>query len=122
MGVVYYAQIHGPLTISTTTNINNLPQDLILADYDGAAELSWGPNRKEDSAKSRDYYRKVILADEKRFLVSLALEHLVRVDARTVVGDKRVLIENGKACVELDEDAKIWDEWVVDEGGEKRSS
>lgn len=57
----------------------------------------------------RDYYREVILADERRFLVSEALEHIKRVGPETVSGDEKVVIRDGKSVVDVPD--TIWEVW-----------
>lgn len=60
----------------------------------------------------QDYYREVILVDEKRFLVSAALEHIFRVGPGTVEGERRVVIREGKALVEVGEEVwRVWREY-----------
>ena len=61
----------------------------------------------EEEAWRTDYYLEVILEDEKRFLVSEALDHLKFVDG--VTGTKRVIIQDGKAVVEIPE--SVWEVW-----------
>ena len=63
----------------------------------------------------KDYYEEVILVDERRFLFSEALAHIKRVDPKTVTGDKRVVIEDGKSLVHVPE--SVWEVW---RGYEKR--
>lgn len=61
-----------------------------------------------------DYYKEIILSDERRFLVSEALEHILRVDPGTVTGEKKVIIENGKCLVEVKEEIwKVWREYEI---------
>lgn len=74
------------------------------------------------------YYDEVVKVDERRFLVSEALEHIVRMPPRTVQGTVRVVIQEGKALVEVPEG--VWAVWREYEGrgreeegkGEKESS
>jgi hypothetical protein len=63
------------------------------------------------TVKSNDYYQKVILPDERAFLLSEALQHIRRVDSGTVVGDNLVIIQDGKAMINCEEDMRIWREW-----------
>lgn len=55
------------------------------------------------------YYDEVVKKDERRFLVSEALEHIVRVGPRTVSGEVRVVIQEGRALVEVSEE--VWGVW-----------
>lgn len=60
----------------------------------------------------QDYYREVILVDEKRFLVSAALEHIFRVKPGTVKGERRVVVREEKALVEVGEEVwRVWREY-----------
>ncbi|KAE8443321.1 hypothetical protein EG329_001964 [Mollisiaceae sp. DMI_Dod_QoI] len=66
-----------------------------------------------------DYYKEVILPDERRFLFSEALDHIFRVDPGTVKGDKKVVIDEGKCLIEVgDEVWKVWKEYEA-RGNEK---
>ena len=56
-----------------------------------------------------DYYREVILPDERRFLVSEALEHIYRVPPQSVKGERKVVIDEGKVLVEVPE--SVWEVW-----------
>jgi hypothetical protein len=104
---------HNPCLSTTATA--NPPEGLKIEDWDGAAEMIFGPRDFTPPAKSQDYYEKVILVDERRFLMSEALKHLLRVDNGTIEGDVNVVIKDGKPLIEYDEYKKIWDEWVVEE-------
>jgi hypothetical protein len=106
-GITYYAQVHAPLSTSSP--------DLDMSSFSGAAEL-----RSEDVLKIfapdppmpkwvQDYYVEVILVDEKRLLESLATEHIVQVDEGTVLGERKIIIQDGKSVVEVEE--SVWDTW-----------
>jgi len=106
-GVTYYAQVHAPLTTSSS--------DLDLTSFSGAAEM-----RSEDVLKifapdmpmprwKREYYEEVILRDEKRLLVSFATEHLVQVGEGTVSGERRMVIQDGKIVIQVEEG--VWEVW-----------
>jgi hypothetical protein len=56
-----------------------------------------------------DYYREVILPDERRFLVSDALDHIFRVSPGSVKGERKVIIEEGECLIEVGDD--IWRVW-----------
>ncbi len=89
-----------------------LPSDLHIAEWDGAAEMTF--EREPDfksTAKSDDYYQKVILPDERAFLISEALQNLRWVDPETMVGDKVVIIQDGRAMIDCEEDMKVWNDW-----------
>lgn len=51
----------------------------------------------------------MVKVDERRFLVSEALDHIKRVAPRTVKGEVRVVIQEGKPLVEVPEE--IWSVW-----------
>jgi len=58
------------------------------------------------------YYQEVILPDERRFLVSEALEHIARVPPGTVKGETKVVIQDGKSLIEVsDEVWRVWREY-----------
>lgn len=96
-GVDYYAQIHN---LNLTTN--NSPEGLKISDWDGAAELKFKAVRPEGPEGGNKYFQELVLADERKFLLSEALEHYKIVDCGTVMGDRKVIIEDGKVVYELD--------------------
>ncbi len=55
------------------------------------------------------YYDEVIKVDERRFLVSEALEHIFRVGPGSVEGVRNVVIRDGVALVEVPEG--VWEVW-----------
>lgn len=87
--------------------------DLNIGEWDGAAELGFGDaDQSEKLAAAIDsYYVNVILPDERRFLVSEAKDHVLGVAAGTVEGDRRVIIENGKALIGCEKETAVWQEW-----------
>lgn len=89
-----------------------VPSDFHVSEWDGAAEMVFerGPDF-QSTAKSDDYYQKVILPDERSFLISEALQHLRWMEPGAVEGDKVVIIRDGKALIDCEEDTKIWKEW-----------
>jgi hypothetical protein len=105
-GVDYYAQIHNPVLIPGASPA----EDLDISDWDGAAELKFAEVTPEGPEGGKKYFQEVILVDERRFLISEALDHVKRVDPGTVKGDRKVIIEGGNVVCELDygSDAKIW--------------
>lgn len=76
----------------------------------------------EESAKSKDLYRRVILPDEKRFLVGEARSHTRFVDKGLVRGERVVIVENGmvavgndgRPVVDITEGMRMWDRGDVD--------
>jgi len=65
-----------------------------------------------------DYYKEVILPDERRFLVSEALEHIYRVGPGSVKGERKVVIGEGKCLIDVGEEVwKVWREY--EERGKK---
>jgi hypothetical protein len=73
-------------------------------------------NATMGSAMRDSYFLEVILADERRFLLSNALEHIHSLPSGTVVGDRKVIIEDGKATVGVNKEAleknmEVWREW-----------
>jgi len=132
-GCVSYIQTHNlylspSLSTSPSTSTSS-PADLNIADWDGCAELIFEhPPGWEESAKSKDFYRRVIWPDEKRFLVGEARSHAKFVDKGLVGGERVVIVENGmvavgndgRPVVDITEGMRVWDGGVVDgeEGGE----
>ncbi|KFY38589.1 hypothetical protein V495_06478 [Pseudogymnoascus sp. VKM F-4514 (FW-929)] len=112
-GIQHYEQMHSPLStddpnldISVWDGVAGLPPQEVL---DAPSQM---PKWKED------YYRDVILPDEKRFLVSAALEHIFRVGPGTVRGERKVVIREGKAVIEVGEEVwRVWREY--EKRGEK---
>jgi hypothetical protein len=114
-------QIHGPLTAthpgegegdSNGNGNGNSNTALEITAYDGAAGMPAQeildspppmPKWKED------YYREVILVDERRFLASEALAHIRRVGPGTVRGVRKVVIQEGKVLIEVPE--SVWAVW-----------
>jgi hypothetical protein len=59
-----------------------------------------------------DYYQEVVLADERRFLCSEAMEHILRVPPKSVQGERKVVIENGKCLIEVEDEVwRVWREY-----------
>jgi hypothetical protein len=121
-GCVHYVQIHNPRL--TTAAAVSPPADLDIAEWDGAAELVFEPPPGfKESAKAKDFFRRVVVPDEKKFLIDEARKHAKFVDAGMVEGERIVLVENGKIAVDKDgqlvvditEAMKVWDEWVVED-------
>jgi len=112
-GVSHYEQMHGPLTTTIST--------LDISSYDGAAGMP--PQKILDNPApipkwKQDYYKEVILPDERRFLVSEALEHIYRVGPGSVRGERRVVIGEGKCLIDVGEEVwKVWREY--EERGKK---
>jgi hypothetical protein len=65
--------------------------------------LSWrsGADIEQEPQWKKDYYNEVILPDERRFLVSDALLHFKILPAGSVDGEKRVVIQGGKAMIDV---------------------
>jgi hypothetical protein len=67
-----------------------------------------------------DYYKEVVMADEKRFLDRESEEWFKRVEPGTVEGERRVIIEGGKSLIEIPENVmKVWREYEGRGQGEK---
>jgi hypothetical protein len=60
---------------------------------------------------SHPYFVDIILADEKNFLISPAYSHAKMLADGTVQGDRKVMIEDGKAVVDYEDGLKAWKEW-----------
>jgi len=114
-GVQYYAQVTplSPPSIHMTSripdprspdrHIENSRLDIIS--WDGAAERlsldSWAP----DPQWLIDYYKEVVIVDEKRYLDREVAEWFKRVELGTVDGDRKVIIKGGKSLIKVPEEA-----------------
>lgn len=104
-------QIYGPFTSSDPS--------LDLTPYSVVGEASASPELITVMTTGTgcpkwvlDYYKEVILVDEKRCLGSAALEHGVGVAADMVRGRREVVIRDGKALVDVGEEARgVWREY-----------
>ena len=55
----------------------------------------------QEPAWKKAYYEEVILVDELRFLASSALSHYKMAAPGTALGEKKVVIQDGKAVIEI---------------------
>jgi hypothetical protein len=100
--------MHSPLTTLSPT------LSALLSTYDGVAGM---PSQSDLDAFppptlakwKLDYYQQVILVDERRFLVSEAMEHIHRVPPMTVEGTRKVVIREGKCLIDVPE--TVWEVW-----------
>ena len=102
--ILTHAQIHGPLHSSNPA--------LDVSAWDGAAGMPAQEildNPAPMPKWKEEYYREVILPDERRFLVSEALQHIIRVPPGSVKGERKVVIRDGKCVVEVGEE--VWSVW-----------
>ncbi|TEY83814.1 hypothetical protein BOTCAL_0024g00220 [Botryotinia calthae] len=126
-----YVQIHGPLSLylspsaSTSPDSNpNTPISLLQAEieageWDGCAELIRSSDTSADTSEATPelswksaYYQDMILADERRFLVSEALDHVKIVETGLITGERKVIIENGESMIDIDRDVMdVWEEY-----------
>lgn len=85
-----------------------------INDYDAAAEMAFPPIVTIDDvyrAKvGKEYHVRVIIPDEKRFLVSEALEHIKFVEPGAVMGERTEFIIDGRPLVECEEWQQRWEE------------
>jgi len=83
-----------------------------IEDYDAAAEMAFPPVVTIDDiyrAKvGKEYHVHVLIPDEKRFLVSEALEHIKFVEPGAVEGERIEFIVDGKPLVEYAEWQVEW--------------
>ncbi|MCJ1382815.1 hypothetical protein MMC17_005928 [Xylographa soralifera] len=100
-GCVSYIQIQDPRFSAAALAE---PPDWNIADYDGAAEPTFEPPPAgfEESAKSKDFFRRAIVPDEKKFLAGEARKIARFVDARLVEGKRIVLVEGGRVFLGAD--------------------
>jgi hypothetical protein len=102
------------LTIALETSILNITL------WAGAAERVAGDSSAPDPQWLIDYYKEVVMADEKKFLDRDAAEWFKRVEPGTVEGDKKVIIESGKRLIEIPETVMgVWREYERRGEGEK---
>ncbi|KAG4436982.1 hypothetical protein IFR05_007552 [Cadophora sp. M221] len=115
LGVQHYQQTHGPFTLSPSPNPH---LNIDLHSFDGIAALPSPSALAASTAATpkwvQAYYDDVVKADERRFLVSEALEHIVRVPPGSVQGLVRVVIQEGRSLVQVPEEA--WAVWREYEG------
>ncbi|KAF7196142.1 hypothetical protein HII31_02543 [Pseudocercospora fuligena] len=79
-----------------------------MAKWGGAAEMIFDETSPEDIDGIREeYYSKVILADERRFLQDEALKHGNPLEPGTVIGERIELIVDGRPIVS----DSSWQEW-----------
>ncbi|TVY53830.1 hypothetical protein LSUE1_G009495 [Lachnellula suecica] len=105
-GVEYYVQIHAPLT-TTTPDLDltpysvageaTAPSALVTAMTTGAGTPQW----------VLDYYREVVLVDERRCLLTDSMKHMLPVPPGTVNGVKEVIIREGICEIEVPE--AVWE-------------
>ncbi|KAH8784811.1 hypothetical protein F5882DRAFT_404200 [Hyaloscypha sp. PMI_1271] len=113
-GVQYYAQIHGPLT--TTSSLSTLD----LSPWAGAAEKPPSDSSVEDLPWLNDYYREVVMVDEKRFLDRDAEVWFKRIEPGTVEGERKIIIDGGKLLIEIPESVmRVWRDYEKRGKGEK---
>ncbi|KAK4574063.1 hypothetical protein LTR86_001824 [Recurvomyces mirabilis] len=112
-GVSYYAQLHRPLSWTSETaaskNAEKIPN---LADWDAGVELKFLPGHSlETMTKGQTYYQEVIIPDEKKLFLTVALEHMESVDAGSVDGERVEFIVDGKAVVAWVEWRSVWEKY-----------
>jgi hypothetical protein len=100
--------MHGPLTTTSPTFTT------LVSTYDGAAGMPSPPDLHNFPPPSLakwklDYYREVILVDERHFLVSEAMQHIHRVPPMTVDGERKVVVHDGKCLINVPE--SVWGVW-----------
>ncbi|ATZ51321.1 hypothetical protein BCIN_06g07320 [Botrytis cinerea B05.10] len=132
-----YVQIHGPLSLSLSppacastspdsnpnTPISLLQAEIEAGEWDGCAELIRSPNTSADTPEATPelswksaYYQDIIVADERRFLISEALDHVKIVETGLITGERKVIIENGKSMIDIDRDVlDVWEEYKRNE-------
>jgi hypothetical protein len=100
------SQIHGPLTTTSS------PSTLDLSPWAGAAEKPPSDNSVEDPQWLTDYYREVVMVDEKRFLDRDAEVWFKRVEPGTVEGERKIIIDGGQLLIEIPESVmRVWKEY-----------
>ena len=75
----------------------------------GAAEKPPSDSSAPDPEWLNDYYKEVVMVDEKRFLDRDADVWFKRVEPGTVEGERKVILEGGKSLIEIpDEFMRVW--------------
>lgn len=96
-----------------------LGSNVVVGDWDGAAELTQGSSTEEPQWKE-GYSQEVVLVDERRFLISEALEYVLIVGVGAVEGERKVVVRDGKSAIEIsDEVMAVWREY--ERRGEQRT-
>ncbi|KAH8646982.1 hypothetical protein BGZ60DRAFT_391607 [Tricladium varicosporioides] len=120
-----YVQVRRPVSRNVQTRlmlpkvhapITSRDPSVDISGYSGAAEVTLSPEllamlsgTSEAPAWVVKYYKEVVLADEVRFLESLAMEHVLQVPGGTVEGDRKTIIQDGKAVIDIPEtDMDVW--------------
>lgn len=88
-----------------------LPEDVDLAEWDGAAELVVEPPETMAAWAEHSYFEKIIKADGLEFIKGDGGDEMKILFGSIVTGDRKVFIENGKAVVDYTSGQKVWDEW-----------
>jgi len=110
-GVQHYEQIHGPLITVNPEAVSGID----VQSFDGAAGMP--PQSVMDNPApmpkwKEEYYKEVILPDERRFLISEALNHITRVGPGTIKGETKVVIGDGKCLIDIPNEVwKVWREY-----------
>ncbi|RDW58388.1 hypothetical protein BP5796_12318 [Coleophoma crateriformis] len=113
-GISNYSQLHNPVAVNPALDVSEYDGVASVPSDEALAEMARPKKDGEGDAPWRDqYYREVVLPDERRFLESEALNHIKIVDGGSVVGDTKVVIEDGKVLIDVpDEVWKAWQEYV----------
>jgi hypothetical protein len=101
-------QMHGPLTTASPSF------STLVSTYDGAAGMPSQSDLENFPPPTLArwklaYYQEVILVDERRFLVSEAMQHIHRVPPLTVDGERKVVIHDGKCLIDVPQ--SVWEVW-----------
>jgi hypothetical protein len=92
---------------------------LTAGQWDAVAESLFPPGsdglQARRSGAGRKYSEEVIVPDEKRFLLSEAVEHMKVVGNGTIEGERIEFIVDGKATVEYGKWQAVWEEYESQE-------
>lgn len=86
-----------------------MDEGVLLEEWDAVAEMEFGGDVLPMSA-GKQYYETVIVPDEKCFLLSAALEHLLIVDGGSVEGDRTEFVRDGKPVIDYVKWQAVWQE------------
>jgi hypothetical protein len=113
-GCKTYVQIHNPRLSDWAHEPGNMPTDLDLAAWNGAGGFVFEREPGfEESARSKEYFQQVIEQDELRFLAGNSWKVARIIDPRLVEGEKVVLIEDGKATVDVGDAMEKFKSWIA---------
>jgi len=88
-------------TTCRSTTRARLPTESDISEWSGAAELLFrpAPGFEESAAKAKDFFRRVVVPNEKTFIADKARKHTEFMEEGKVERERIVFVENGKIVV-----------------------